>query len=91
MEVPSVRCPKCDTALGAAVGYNHNNAPRPGGLVLCAYCGALSLMLEGYQLRAITDDEEMRLPEAARKQVEGARQAISRAHLASSRSRPSGN
>lgn len=79
--MPPVNCPSCGKGCDTASILNEDPHPRPGDLLLCAYCGALLMSMDGAQVRILAESEESNLPDEARKQIQTGRRAIAGAQL----------
>jgi hypothetical protein len=50
-------CLECNAKLDAASGINCENAPKPGAITICLYCGHLMAFADDLSFRQLNDAE----------------------------------
>jgi hypothetical protein len=56
-ETSPMKCLHCDKVMDRATGHNNDEAPQPGAIAICAYCGHIMMFDNNLSFREITDAE----------------------------------
>lgn len=55
--VPEARCLNCGQELDAASAVGEDKKPKPGAIVICAYCSHIQALGDDWKMRPLTDEE----------------------------------
>lgn len=58
----TLMCPCCGFVIDVAAGLDTEGPPNPGDACMCVGCGGILCFTEGNGLRAMTPEEEERIP-----------------------------
>lgn len=61
-----VTCPHCGVRHNAATGIGHDHSAEPGALNVCFDCGGISEFGKDLQLRELSPDDFLALPDDVR-------------------------